>query len=569
MQEHSLSSSTELSHKRNGFYIMMDSIIEASPRGNEKYIQDIYWEGRLIDQAKYVGGIKDPQMLELLKNCEGFQKLVHSIGVSIHSEEDTESSVIFTVENWGKTSKFETGSRLGIVCPTNGTEKIIKLSDYNMTSEDDILGKFTFEFQRPGILATANVIFYLHEGFEVPELVADEPVDYSSNAYSNMISKSLLHQGNNFRLKNAIEKAKNGEEVTIAFIGGSITQGAGAKPIHSSCYAYQAYSHFKNRFGQPGREHIHFVKAGVGGTPSELGMLRYERDVLKNDTVQPDIVIIEFAVNDAGDETEGKCYESLTLKALMANNHPAVILLFSVFESDWNLQDRLSPVGKHYDLPMVSVKNAVVEQFYLSKEEGNIVSKRQYFYDIFHPTNIGHRIMADCLDYLFAETDRANTSTEDIILEKPPIIGNEFTHVRLIDRVSNTHFARIIEGSFNEIDTELQLAEMDDQSIGTPQFPNNWMHTNTSGNNSFKMTIHSKALLLIYKDSGSNDFGKADILVNGILVKTVDPLDVKWTHCNAVIIYNEQQSSEHTVEIKMSPDHEQKHFTILGFGYVE
>ena len=51
-------------------------------------------------------------------------------------------------------------------------------------------------------------------------------VDFASEEYQAMIAKSLLSTGNNQRLKNAIEKAKRGEEITIAYIGGSITQGA-------------------------------------------------------------------------------------------------------------------------------------------------------------------------------------------------------------------------------------------------------------------------------------------------------------------------------------------------------
>ena len=82
----------------------------------------------------------------------------------------------------------------------------------------------------------------------------------------------------------------------------------------------------------------------MGGTPSELGMLRFERDVVR-DGVLPDLVVIEFAVNDEGDETKGRCYESLVRKVLALPNHPAVILLFAVFASDWNLQTRLAPVG--------------------------------------------------------------------------------------------------------------------------------------------------------------------------------------------------------------------------------
>ena len=106
-------------------------------------------------------------------------------------------------------------------------------------------------------------------------------------------------------------------------------------------------------------------------------MLRYERDVLKNGKVTPDLVVIEFAVNDEGDETHGECFDSLARKIYNGPGNPAVILLYSVFSDDNNLQDRLSPVGFAYDIPMVSVKDAVVPEFY--KKDGRVLSKNQYF----------------------------------------------------------------------------------------------------------------------------------------------------------------------------------------------
>lgn len=395
--------------------------------------------------------------------------------------------------------------------------------------------------------------------------------DYLSNdaeAYHELIVNSLLSKGNNKRLKTAIDKAKRGEQVTLAYIGGSITHGAGAEPLPTACYAYRSYSIFKSMFGKDGSDSIRFVKAGLGGTPSELGMIRYQRDVLRDGSVRPDIVIVEFAVNDADDETEGKCYESLVLKALAADNEPAVILLFSVFESDWNLQDRLAPVGLHYELPMVSIRDAVVEQFRKTKAEGNVITKEQFFSDIYHPTNAGHALMADCLSWLFAETDRSALDHEDIVIGKPPVIGSDFVDVRLLDRSNGSSIANISEGGFYATDTDLQYAEMDDHPYGTPQFPNNWMHAAESSNDSFTMTLLSKSLLLIYKDSGSDEFGSANIWVDGQLVKVVDPQAIKWTHCHVVILYNEQQSRKHTVEIGMSAEQEGKRFTILGFGFV-
>lgn len=394
-----------------------------------------------------------------------------------------------------------------------------------------------------------------------------EVVSFDSDQYEDMISKSLLSQGNNKRLKDVMERAERGEDITIAYIGGSITEGAGARPINTNCDAYQSYLKFKEIVGRTGEDNIHFLKAGIGGTPSQLGVIRYERDVLRNGTVEPDIVIIEFAVNDADDETKGVSYESLVLKALSAKNNPAVILLFSVFETDWNLQSRLAPVGIHYNLPMVSVKDAVVPQFRLTKEQGNVITKKQFFDDPYHPTNDGHRIMADCLAFLFETTKNAIKDEEDIIIHEDPIIGNFFKDIQLLDKKNIEEVATVEEGSFTLTDSDLQLTPIDTDLFATPQFPHNWMRDPLKGESSFKMTITSSSLVLIYKDSANVKFGKAQIYVDGKLVRTADPHQNMWTHCNSMILYREDEAKEHEVEIKMSPGDEAKSFTILGFGY--
>ncbi|WP_342556021.1 SGNH/GDSL hydrolase family protein [Paenibacillus sp. FSL R7-0652] len=395
--------------------------------------------------------------------------------------------------------------------------------------------------------------------------------DYNSSAYHDMIDRSLLNLGNNVRLKRAIEKAKRGEPVVIAFIGGSITHGAGAAPIHLQSYAYHSYEHFKTMFAPLNSSTVQLIKAGVGGTPSELGVIRYERDVLRDGSVQPDIVIVEFAVNDADDETRGNCYESLVLKALASNNEPAVILLFSVFRNDWNLQDRLAPVGFYYDLPMVSMKDALVEQFQKPKDEGGVITKEQYFHDIYHPTNVGHRIMADALANLFRVTDRTNLDQKEDELTKYPIIGNDYVNVKLLDRKNADQIARVEIGSFCHTDTELQMTEMDDHDYGTPLFPNNWMNVpgEAAVGSSFKLHLRCSHLILIYKDSDSERFGTAQIKVDGQPAKQADPHQINWTHCHAMLLFSKQKVDEHVIEIDMAPGHEDKHFTILGFGYVD
>jgi len=553
--------------KRSGFYIMVDKILEATERLEGNPSQEIYLdEERLSFNAQLVGGVEDENILKLLKNCEGIHKVVHSIGVSVTASNDV-GTVDFVFQNYGKVDKYGSGTRIKMPCIMDGSDIILKLEDYDWSVDDDVVGKIAFEFEKPGLTGKATVKIYLNDGYEVPEITIDPPVEFCSAQYNSMISKSLLNIGNNIRIKAAIDKAKKGKDVTIAYIGGSITQGAGAKPTHTECYAYKSYMKFKDMFGKNSGDNVHFVKAGVGGTPSELGIIRYDRDILRNRKVKPDIVVVEFAVNDEGDETKGICYESLILNILSAENNPAVVLLFSVFANDWNLQERLSVVGRLYDLPMVSVSDAVVEQFYFTKEEGNIITKRQYFYDIYHPTNDGHSIMADCIGYLFEQTANNDCDEKDISLDKEPAIGNFFVGIHLIDKNDNECGSVIEQGSFKETDGELHFVEMDNNIFGTPQFPYNWMHTPKSGNESFRLTINSRSLLLVFKDSGRMDFGKADIYVDNKLVLTADPLAVGWTHCNAVILYKEESSREHQIEIKMIADSQDKYFTILGFGY--
>ncbi|WP_297424852.1 SGNH/GDSL hydrolase family protein [Clostridium sp.] len=553
--------------KRSGFYIMIDKILEATARLEAKPSQDIYLdEGRLATNAQFVGGVEDENILELLKSWKGVHKIVHSIGVTVTADDDV-GDIDFVFHNYGKIDRYGGGTQIKIPCTKDGSEVILKLKDYEWLENDDVVGKMAFEFEKPGLTAKATVKIYLQDGYEVPEISVDPPVEFESVQYNSMISKSLLNMGNNRRLKGAIDKARKGEDITIAYIGGSITQGAGAKPIHTECYAYGSYVQFREIFGKNGGDNVHFVKAGVGGTPSELGMIRYDRDVLKDGKVKPDIVIIEFAVNDEGDETKGICFESLVLSILSAENEPAVVLLFSVFANDFNLQERLLPVGKLYNLPMVSLSDALVEQFRLTKEEGNIITKRQYFYDIFHPSNDGHVIMADCLTYLFEQTSKNPYDEEDIVLDKAPAIGNSFVDIHLIDKKDNACRAVIEQGSFKETDKDLQFVEMDVNPFGTPQFPYNWMHTPESGNESFCLIVKSRNLLLVFKDSGRMDFGKAEVYVDGKYILTANPREVGWTHCNAAILYQEESSRDHKIEIKMAADSKDKYFTILGFGY--
>ncbi len=624
--------------KRSGFYLMRRKDIAASPQPDGRGIQFLYMDGeRLITCARIVGNVTDEKIIDMLKTAEGFRALVHSIGVSAEitgdaaqasdrtdawekpaaadsagAREKPEAQVLqFVLQMYGRTDPLVSGTQIRIPVPADGMEQIIRLDDWEWSADDKVLGQFRFEFPAAGETASVSVRLYLRDGFEAPEEEPDEDVDLSSPFYAEMLERSLMQTGNPARLKRAIAKARRGEDVTIAFIGGSITQGAGAVPINTGCYAYRTFERLCALAGKGTDENIHYIKAGVGGTPSELGMLRYERDVLRDGTVQPDIVVVEFAVNDAGDETGGECFDSLVRKILKAANDPAVILLFAVFANDWNLQERLAVVGEAYDLPMVSVRDAVVAQFYQKPGEGKVFSKSQFFYDCYHPTNLGHTVMADCIGYLFESVDGTPAPEESadiapvpekgapedaareavsLVSGLVPPIGGEFEDVKLFDRSMTSPDIHVDCGSFCHTDEELQAVEMDRNLEPTKEFPYNWMHR--TGNEEkaakgsgpagdkegpedaacvqapFRMDITCSALLLIYKDSGSMAVGKAEVWADGEKVLTADPHLNGWTHCNPLICFRGGERKTHHVEVRMAPGDEEKAFTILGFGYV-
>ena len=70
---------------------------------------------------------------------------------------------------------------------------------------------------------------------------------------NNAKIQSLTQLGNTYRLKKAIEKAKNGEDVNIVYIGGSITEGDHL----DTCYANRSYNYFKDKFGKGDGENVH------------------------------------------------------------------------------------------------------------------------------------------------------------------------------------------------------------------------------------------------------------------------------------------------------------------------
>ncbi len=561
---------TDAVSKGKFYYLMKKKAICGLPQADGRNVQFLYQNGRIANASRLVGNIEDEEMLKMVETAEGFRKLIAGIGISAELSEDTKASAdktLFAFQFYGHKDPYVTGTTFKKEIPLTGVEEYIDLTKVTWSDDDDVPGQIRFEFDVPEVSAVVTVKLYLQPGFDAPEATPEREPDLSSKEYKGMIARSVMNYGNLTRIQKAMAEARAGKEVTIAFIGGSITQGAGAVPINKRSYAYLTYLRFCEICGKKAGENIKFVKAGVGGTPSELGILRYDRDVTENGKIKPDIVIVEFAVNDADDETKGVCFESLVKKILKSEGSPAVIIPFMVFADDFNLQDRLSPVGFRYNLPMVSLKNAVLPEFYLLDKEKAVIHKNEYFYDQFHPTNLGHAVAADCIAEIFKAADLYARKELPVKLDVKPTIGNDFENVVLFDTHDCFEGSIVDPGSFTETDKELQNVEMNFDITQTPEFPYNWQHV--SGKEDLVLKIRCSKLFVIFKDSSSPDFGKADIYDNDKFLFTMDPHKVGWVHCHAKLVFNDQESEDHTIRIRMTSGDEDKKFTVLGFGAVK
>lgn len=186
------------------------------------------------------------------------------------------------------------------------------------------------------------------------------------------------------RLKRCMKDAELGKELTIGFLGGSITQGSLATKEENR-YAYRVFEWWKKTFP---RAKFHYVNGGIGGTTSHYGVARAVTDVLM---YQPDFVVVDFSVNDDPDEFFEETYEGVIRKLLSWPSEPAVVLLNNVFyDTGVNAQEYHNAVGNWYKVPHVSIKNTVYQRMQLGE-----FSREEITPDGLHPNDKGHELVAN------------------------------------------------------------------------------------------------------------------------------------------------------------------------------
>lgn len=92
------------------------------------------------------------------------------------------------------------------------------------------------------------------------------------------------------------------------------------------------------------------------------------------------------------------------------------------------------------------------------------------------------------------------------------------------------------------------------------------MHS--TGTDSFKATVKCSNMMIAYKLTSSQEYGVAELYVDGELKETMNGYQNDgWNNATVRVVFKEDDIAEHQFEIKMADGQENKKFTIYAIGY--
>jgi sialidase-1 len=218
------------------------------------------------------------------------------------------------------------------------------------------------------------------------------------------------------------DKLRAGKSVTIAYLGGSITAGAGATNPEKSSYRALTTEWFQKNYPKAEITELNAAINSGGASGSSLyGALRARRDVI---AFKPDLVFVEFAVNDANEDEAAikKAVEGLLRQLLVVSQPPEVVMLYATnakhnVRAEWH-----DAIAAHYQVQSVNLQN----QTWAMIDAGKI-KPAEFWKDGVNPTDAGHRVYADLIASFLSEQEKLRAAP---ILRNlpPPLVSDEMNY---------------------------------------------------------------------------------------------------------------------------------------------
>ena len=396
--------------------------------------------------------------------------------------------------------------------------------EVNNTAKCPVCGELSPEAQDAAAAEKEAVLF---GGMEIPE---DSEYVIENGLTDRMKVLSTYVKGNQGRLAKVFKKAQAGEKITVAYLGGSITQGSSAGDKH--CYARLTTDWLMEQF--PDAE-IEYVRAGIGATGSYIGIHRANRDVLSAD---PDLVFIDFSVNDTAEHTERNInsYDSLIRKLWNHESAPAVVTIAMTQEDGTSFQEYHSDICVAYDIPMISYREAILDVI----NNGHIIWD-DISDDNIHPNVPGHKVLTEII----------TTYLQDVIDNLDTIDSESESDLSVSFTENKYENADILTP---ENTTPVDSTGWTTETAVFGNFGGIWtVRTNDGtfeGVNPLKFEVEAKNIGVFYGKLTSKG-GTFDVVVDGQVAKTINSdFTGGWgNYVEAEEVISFPETGKHTVEI--------------------
>lgn len=386
----------------------------------------------------------------------------------------------------------------------------------------------------------AMLIFQYMQGkieeFPKPDNVWDTYQETASPEMQKFYSDSIYSMGNTARLRQKVEQAESGQKTTVAYIGGSITEGNGL----DTCYAKRSYNYFAQTFGTG--NNVSYVNAGLSGTSSVVGLMRAQNDILSKEA---DVIFIEFSVNDHPEEIYKKSFESLIKQCLSQPNDPAVIVLITRAKGGYSMQEQMVKSARNFDVPIISMDTALTKAF-----ESGTLNKEDYYSDEYHPHAAGNALISDCISYYYRQALKTENMSTEYTIPETSAYGSEYATGTIIPINELTNFNA---GSF--------------KTSSHPRFPYAFEFQKGSANQPMTFTTTGKGIFIVYKSNQNSSLGILDVTVNGQKSSINGNRQYAWGGPESDCAYFQNTSGELNVSLKMQ--NAGTDFSIWGIGVVK
>lgn len=251
------------------------------------------------------------------------------------------------------------------------------------------------------------------------------------------------------------------KDVTVAFVGGSITQG-------QYCYRLQTAKSLKKylKNGDAGSKFT-WVNAGVSGTGTDLGAFRLREQVLR---YKPDLIFIEFAVNGA----YRAGLEGMIRQIRKDNPETDICLLYSILTSQGIIYQRdsipeniqgLETLASYYQLPSVhlGMEAAACEaqgKLLWKGTKAEAGSKLLFSRDGIHPLEAGGNLYAAAIVRGLEKMEKMYTRDKAVVQVQRslplPLISDSWTAANMYEPSTIAQF----DGSWQKLNAYDSPAHM-------------------------------------------------------------------------------------------------------------